>query len=101
MVNEEDLAFEINKNQEMLDDEGEIVYCDNEFCEFPASKRVVVSVNEAHDETRNLCASCEEVYSIGVQHGRFHEAACYGAKPGRGSAQDPPELEKDKHDSSA
>ena len=45
--------------------------CDNTLCEFEAFKKVRVSVERAGDETRNFCASCEEAFSTGVQHGRI------------------------------
>ena len=44
-------------------------YCENERCENPGYKEVAVSVKKPGDEKRTLCASCEEAYSIGVQHG--------------------------------
>lgn len=62
-------------------------YCDTEGCEAEASEKVRVSVNKPHDETRNYCYTCYEVYLTGVQHGRFHEAAIYKAKPHPGTSQ--------------
>jgi hypothetical protein len=81
-----------NEDGELVDEDGDVLYCDNSFCSFPAIRRVAVSENSAHDSTRDLCASCEEVYTIGVQHGRFHEAALFDCQPGRDSAQDAPEM---------
>jgi len=46
-------------------------YCQNPLCENEAVKEVPVSVETASDQTRALCAACEEVYAWGVQHGRF------------------------------
>jgi hypothetical protein len=62
-------------------------YCDNR-----AVVHVVVSVDEAHNGARDLCWTCHAVYLVGVQHGRFHEAARYGLLPGRDSSQYPPRL---------
>jgi len=45
-------------------------YCQNPLCENKAIKEVPVSVETASDQTRALCAACEEAYSWGVQHGR-------------------------------
>jgi len=45
-------------------------YCQNPLCENEAIKEVPVSVEKASDQTRTLCAACEESYSWGVQHGR-------------------------------
>jgi len=45
-------------------------YCQNTFCETPAVKEVPVSVNEPSDEVRALCATCNEAYTWGVQHGK-------------------------------
>ena len=44
-------------------------YCQNPLCENVAIKEVAVSVRAASDQTRALCAACEETYSWGVQHG--------------------------------
>lgn len=90
MISEDDLDFETNDDGEMVDDKGDTVYCDNPFCEAPATKRVAVSEDELHDDTRNYCSACEDVYTVGVQHGRYHEAALHGDRPGHDSAQDPP-----------
>ena len=45
-------------------------YCQNTFCEALAVKEVPVSVNKPSDEIRALCATCEEAYTWGVQHGK-------------------------------
>lgn len=50
--------------------ENETQYCDNYLCEAEAVKEVSVSVKKYEDETRNFCATCEEAYTIGVQHGK-------------------------------
>ncbi len=44
-------------------------YCQNPLCENKAVKKVPVSVKTGFDQTRALCATCEEVYTWGVQHG--------------------------------
>ena len=44
-------------------------FCDNPNCENPGFKEVPVSVRKAADQKRTLCATCEEAYSWGVQHG--------------------------------
>jgi hypothetical protein len=44
-------------------------YCQNPLCESKAVKKVPVSVKTGFDETRALCAACDEVYTWGVQHG--------------------------------
>ncbi len=56
-------------------------YCDSQGCEAEATTRVPVSVNEAGDEMRDYCDSCNDVYCVGVQHGRYYEAALRGGKP--------------------
>lgn len=62
-------------------------YCDAEGCHAEASEKVRVSVDKPHDETRNYCYSCYEVYMVGVQHGRYHEAAIHKTVPDRDSSQ--------------
>ncbi len=44
-------------------------FCENPNCENPGFKEVAVSVNEPSDQKRTLCATCEEAYTYGVQHG--------------------------------
>jgi len=44
-------------------------FCENPNCENPGFKEVPVSVRNAADQRRTLCATCEEAYSWGVQHG--------------------------------
>jgi len=46
-------------------------YCENPFCENKAVKDVPVSVDKPSDQTRSLCAACDEPYTWGVQHGRM------------------------------
>lgn len=60
-------------------------YCQNPFCENEAVKEVPVSVEKPSDQTRSLCAACEESYTWGVQHGTM---MCRGLKI------DPPPEEK-------
>lgn len=45
-------------------------YCENPGCENPAAKEVPVSIERSGDQVRSLCATCEEVYTWGVQHGK-------------------------------
>ena len=71
-------------------------YCDISMCEAEATQTVATSEEKAHDSTMNLCDACYEIYMIGVQHGRFHEAALHGTVPGRDSSQDPTQLKKPK-----
>ena len=52
-------------------------YCQNQLCENKAVEEVPVSVAKPSDQTRSLCASCEEVYTWGVQHGTM---ICEGLK---------------------
>ncbi len=44
-------------------------YCQNPLCENTAVKEVPVSVRTPADQVRSLCATCEEAYTWGVQHG--------------------------------
>jgi len=44
-------------------------YCQNQLCENKAVKEVPVSVEKPSDQTRSLCAACDEVFALGVQHG--------------------------------
>lgn len=92
MIAEKDLQFDTDEYGNMLDDDGTIVYCDSQACEAPARYRVVVSVNEPHDDTRDFCSACHEAYMIGVKYGQYHEAAHYGEKAGRDSSHHPPKL---------
>ena len=48
-------------------------HCQNPLCENKAAKEVPVSVEKPSDQTRSLCATCEEVYTWGVQHGTMFE----------------------------
>jgi len=44
-------------------------FCENPNCENAAVKKVCVSVALPSDQARSLCATCEEAYAWGVQHG--------------------------------
>jgi len=44
-------------------------YCENPLCENRSIKEVPVSVRIPADQSRSLCATCEEAYTLGVQHG--------------------------------
>lgn len=46
-------------------------YCENPLCENKSVKKVPVSVDKPSDQTRALCATCEEAYTWGVQHGKM------------------------------
>ena len=46
-------------------------YCQNPLCENMAVKEVPVSVRTPADQVRSLCATCEEAYTWGVQHGKM------------------------------
>ena len=44
-------------------------YCENTNCKNRSTKEVPISVDKLSDETRSLCATCQEAYSWGLQHG--------------------------------
>ena len=44
-------------------------YCENQFCESQSIKEVAVSLEKPSDQIRSFCATCEEAFSWGVQHG--------------------------------
>ena len=46
-------------------------FCQNPLCESPAAKTVPVSVDSPSDQRRRLCATCEEAYTWGAQHGKM------------------------------
>ena len=46
-------------------------FCQNPLCESKAVKEVPVSVEAPADQVRALCATCEEAYTWGVQHGKM------------------------------
>ncbi len=89
-IDPSELEFETNDNGEMLDEDGEQVFCQSEPCLAYATKRVAVSEEQPHDSFRNYCEACADIYYVGVQHGRFHEAALHKVEPGRDSSQDAP-----------
>ncbi len=45
-------------------------FCQNPYCETPSVREVPVSVNKPSDQVRAVCATCEEAYTWGVQHGK-------------------------------
>ena len=45
-------------------------FCQNPYCETRAVREVPVSVNKPSDQVRAVCATCEEAYTWGVQHGK-------------------------------
>src|SRR4030042_329913 len=58
-------------------------YCQNPLCENEAVKQVPVSVREASDQKRSLCATCEEAYSWGVQQGTMSQKGLLTEPPPR------------------
>ena len=56
-------------------------YCQNPTCDNKAVKEVPVSVEKPSDQTRSLCASCEGVYTWGVQHGTMLEGLKIASPP--------------------
>ena len=46
-------------------------FCENPLCDNPAYREIQVSVNGPADQTRTLCATCEEVFTWGVRHGHM------------------------------
>ncbi len=86
VVTEQDAQFAMDENGLLLGVGGQELSCD--FCEARAINRRIVSVERPHDDTRNLCQSCDAVFMVGVQHGRYHEAALHGTQPGRDSSQE-------------
>lgn len=87
---------ETNDASVLLDADGDKIYCQAEWCEAEATNCVAVSVDGAHDEFRHYCEACTEVYMVGVQHGRYHEAAAHGVKPGRDDSQTKPKKPRRK-----
>jgi len=74
----------------ILDEDNNCIFCDVESCDSEALAVVPVSVNAPHDDHRHYCDSHYQVYLIGVQHGRFHEAAVHGAAPSKITYLDKP-----------
>ena len=64
-------------------------YCQNPLCENKAIKEVPVSVETASDQTRALCAACEESYSWGVQHGRCVSSGLRIEPPPKEKSEEP------------
>lgn len=55
-------------------------FCENPLCENPGFKEVPVSVDKPGDQVRTLCATCEEAFSWGVQHGGMSlDLPCLGS----------------------
>ena len=46
-------------------------YCENSLCKNRSVKEIPVSVRTPADQVMALCATCEEAYSWGVQHGQM------------------------------
>ena len=79
-----------NDDGVLVDADDEPIYCDSDTCQAEAMHRVLVSVNEPCDEMRHYCEGCYNVYMVGVQHGRNHEAARFNQRPARTSSQEYP-----------
>jgi hypothetical protein len=84
--NQED--HNVSDDGELLDIDGDRIGC--AACDNMAVSCVAVSVREPHDEVRHYCHTCYLCYTVGVQHGRFHEAKRHGVYPGRDSSQEKP-----------
>lgn len=64
-------------------------YCQNPLCENTAVKEVPVSVRTPADQVRSLCATCEEAYTWGVQHGCMVYQGLKIDPPPRDNSQEP------------
>jgi hypothetical protein len=64
-------------------------YCQNPLCENKAVKQVPVSVREASDQKRSLCAACEEVYTWGVQQGTMSQKGLLIEPPPKETGPEP------------
>jgi hypothetical protein len=64
-------------------------YCQNPLCENKAVKQVPVSVREASDQKRSLCAACEEVYTWGVQQGTMSQKGLLIELPPKETGSEP------------
>lgn len=64
-------------------------YCQNQLCENTAVKEVPVSVRTPADQVRSLCATCEEAYTWGVQHGCMVYQGLKIDSPPKDNSQEP------------
>jgi len=64
-------------------------YCQNSLCENTAVKEVPVSVRTSADQVRALCATCEEAYTWGVQHGSMVYRGLKIDPPPKDNGQEP------------
>lgn len=74
----------------LFDEDGDAIHCEALGCNAHATNCVMASVNAPHDEHRHYCGGCVEVYLVGVQHGRHHEARKRKSYPGRDDSQEKP-----------
>lgn len=61
--------------------DGSLGFCEGTACEAPATEILMVSEGAPHSGSRRFCDQCTEAYWVGVQHGRYHEAAIYDKSP--------------------
>lgn len=59
---------------------GEDPYCEVEGCPSPADGKVGVSEESVNDSYRFMCGACEDLFMMGVQHGRMVQAEMLGGK---------------------
>lgn len=71
-----------NNTADSIEDDDEVKFCDNTYCDAEAIETVDVSVKQAGDEERNYCGACLEAYYVGVQHGRIRTLAEQNGKQG-------------------
>jgi hypothetical protein len=65
-----ELGWPLTQLELLAEDSGQ--FCDIEFCEAPATNKVLASAEEYGDRTRKLCGACKEAYAIGVQHAMLY-----------------------------
>ena len=80
-------------NGQLCDNNGRPIECANVDCEAGATVMVLASRNRPCDSFRCYCYSCHDVYMVGVQHGRHHEAERFAQQPSRQSSQEYPHKE--------
>jgi hypothetical protein len=90
------VGYHYDDDGDLVDAAGEPVYCENQYCDSLAEHVVPASSDKAHDGVCCYCEACVDVYFVGVQHGRYHEAACHGEAEFRdNSPMVPPQKEKE------
>jgi hypothetical protein len=65
---EPNLQIQTDENGLLLDAGGQELFCD--YCDARAISRRIISVARPHDDSRNLCHSCDAAFMLGMQHGR-------------------------------